>query len=226
AIGHDRPFYAFQATGLDRSRKSHYSIPEMATCYADLIEDTCPEGPIHLVGLCVGSYLAVEIARLLRRRGRSLSPLLLIDPLPRNPGNIRLSWLWRRWLPRRRSSDLNSIRERLRRRAAQGRSVLAVHDENAMDKAAFVTQDFTDALQAFRARPFDGPVILMLSQERADMIKSRRSTIRRCLRNVQATHVVADKHKDVLAEERESLFPVLHEVVNSLDLAQQIKECS
>ena len=223
AIGHDRPFYAFQATGLDRSRKSHYSIPEMATCYADLIEDTFPEGPIHLVGLCVGSYLAVEIARLLRRRGRSLSPLLLIDPLPRNPGNIRLSWMWRRWLPRRRSSDLSSIRERLRRRAAQGRSVLAVHDDNAMEKAAFVTQDFTDALQEFRARPFDGPVILMLSQERAEMIKSRRSTIRRCLRHVQATHVVAAKHTEVLAEERDSLFPVLHEVVKSLDLAQQAR---
>jgi thioesterase domain-containing protein/acyl carrier protein len=54
-------------------------IGEIVEHYAQLVEQNAPHGPVVLGGLCIGGFLAFEVARELGRRGRPRPPVLLID---------------------------------------------------------------------------------------------------------------------------------------------------
>lgn len=91
-----RPFYAFQAVGLDGSRAPLESVEAMASHYVELLCAAQPEGPITLGGWSFGGMLAVAMADQLRRMGREISALVLFDTMVPRPGpsivRDRASW--------------------------------------------------------------------------------------------------------------------------------------
>ncbi|MDR3635926.1 MAG: amino acid adenylation domain-containing protein [Isosphaeraceae bacterium] len=81
----DRPFYAFQAYGLEGESTPLGSVEEIATHYVEALRQSQPEGPYHLGGWSLGGLVAFEMARQLVAQDQEVATLALIDahaPIP------------------------------------------------------------------------------------------------------------------------------------------------
>jgi len=74
------------------------SIESIANHYADALIKFQQEGALVLGGYCVGAVIALEVAKILRARGREVGPLIAIDGAPENTGPTLRSWQLRYWL--------------------------------------------------------------------------------------------------------------------------------
>jgi len=82
-LGSDRPAYGLQARGLDGSQDPDTRIEDMAARYIQALTRAQPEGPIYLGGYSYGGYVAYEMAQQLRRQGREVAVLAMLDtPAP------------------------------------------------------------------------------------------------------------------------------------------------
>ena len=92
-------FYGIQAP-LTQMRKLEFgdSIESIAEYYADSVSSFQPEGTIHLGGYCVGAIVALEMAKILRAKGREVGPLFVIDGAPENTGGELSHWRLRYWI--------------------------------------------------------------------------------------------------------------------------------
>lgn len=68
----ERPFYALRARGFDKGQPTFKSMEEMATCYADAMKRTQPQGPYAVAGYSYGGVVAFEVAKILESRGKHL----------------------------------------------------------------------------------------------------------------------------------------------------------
>jgi amino acid adenylation domain-containing protein len=69
-----------------RLQMAHSTIDEMAHWYAEQIVERQAQGPYLLGGLCAGGLIAFETARVLRKQGRTVGMLLLLEAAnPRTP---------------------------------------------------------------------------------------------------------------------------------------------
>jgi thioesterase domain-containing protein len=74
-----RPIYVFQPRGLDEDRLPHATVQAAADCYLRALLDIQPAGPVHLLGHSFGGWVAFELAQRLRRAGRSVGSLTILD---------------------------------------------------------------------------------------------------------------------------------------------------
>jgi thioesterase domain-containing protein len=74
------------------------SIEALAVIYADALTEFQPSGPLVLGGYCVGAVVALEMAKILRARGRTLGPLVVIDGVPENTGVAVPRWRPGYWI--------------------------------------------------------------------------------------------------------------------------------
>ena len=79
AMGQDRPFWGFQARGLDGEAAPVADITQMATDYVAALRVTQPEGPYHLGGWSLGGLVAFEMARQLVADGEAVATLAILD---------------------------------------------------------------------------------------------------------------------------------------------------
>ena len=79
-VGRDRPVYLFQAPGLDGRVAPLASVEEFAALYLDSIRRIQPVGPYHIVAMCAGSLIALEMCNQLNEVGESVARLVLLDP--------------------------------------------------------------------------------------------------------------------------------------------------
>jgi thioesterase domain-containing protein len=94
-LGPDQPVWAFGATGGHSGRTIRQGLPALAAAYVRELCAVDPEGPYQLAGWSLGGVLAFEMAQQLRRAGREVSLLVLLDsslpgkdrPLP-DPGQF------------------------------------------------------------------------------------------------------------------------------------------
>jgi thioesterase domain-containing protein/acyl carrier protein len=73
------PVYGIQAPGPGSDHGMPHEISALAERYADLVASVEPDGPYYLGGFSSGAVTALEVAAVLRRRGRPVALLLLID---------------------------------------------------------------------------------------------------------------------------------------------------
>lgn len=74
------PFIGIQAIGLTGDQQPQESIHEMAQAYVDAVRQRFPSGPYLIAGYCLGSLVAVEMARLLEEQGSEVKFVALLDP--------------------------------------------------------------------------------------------------------------------------------------------------
>src|SRR5206468_7090167 len=72
------PVYGLQSLGLDRQKRPLHTIEEMAVSYVDEITRQQPVGPYVLAGYCMGGKVALEMARVLRKRGQPVAMVGLL----------------------------------------------------------------------------------------------------------------------------------------------------
>ena len=73
------------------------SVESIAAYYANALMEFQPTGPFCLGGYCVGAVIVIEIANILRARGRDVGPLVAIDGAPENTGFILKRWNPKYW---------------------------------------------------------------------------------------------------------------------------------
>ena len=75
----DRAVYGIQSLGLHYPDKAHKSIEEMAGYYISEMLEIHPEGPYFICGWCLGGIIAYEMAQQLKRMGKQVAFLGLIE---------------------------------------------------------------------------------------------------------------------------------------------------
>ena len=73
------PMYGFRLVGLDGKEEPLTRIEDMAARYIEAMRKVRPEGPYHLVGFCMGGFIAYEMAAQLERSGAAVERVILID---------------------------------------------------------------------------------------------------------------------------------------------------
>ena len=81
----ERPVYGLQSLGLGEAEPQG-SVEAMAATYAAAVAAAQPEGPLALAGWSIGGVIAWEMARQLRRKGREVEIVVLLDSLA--PGSL------------------------------------------------------------------------------------------------------------------------------------------
>ncbi len=79
-VGRDRPIYLFQAPGLDGRVEPLTSVGEFASLYVESICRIQPAGPYHIVAMCAGSFIALEMCNQFTEAGEVVEHLVLLDP--------------------------------------------------------------------------------------------------------------------------------------------------
>jgi thioesterase domain-containing protein len=98
-LGPDQPFYGIQARGLDGKKVAFCTFADMAADYLNEIRTAQPEGPYILGGWCMGGYIALEMAHLLKAAGEEVALLALIDtPHPSYPKYLSRTTIFHRMI--------------------------------------------------------------------------------------------------------------------------------
>jgi thioesterase domain-containing protein len=74
------------------------SVESLAEYYANALARFQPTGPLLIGGYCVGAVIALAMADKLRRLGREVGPLLVIDGAPENAGASISRWQPEYWV--------------------------------------------------------------------------------------------------------------------------------
>ncbi|HEX8920633.1 MAG TPA: alpha/beta fold hydrolase, partial [Pyrinomonadaceae bacterium] len=167
ALGPALRIYGLQAQGLDGKRAPYTCIEDIAAHYVAEIINFQPEGPFALAGSSFGGWVAFEMARQLRARGRTVSLLALLDAsarelsaLPQNSQlKYRLADFARRWDDHVRHLLALSPREKylyLRRRGVAAWARLKMRLQSRLHHTAShlrpqLQSDEADLLRAIRA---------------------------------------------------------------------------
>ena len=75
----ERPFFAFQAQGLEGNSAPHASIEAMAEHYVALLLEVQPRGPYFLAGHSFGAQVAFAMAQVLLAQGQTIGLLAIAD---------------------------------------------------------------------------------------------------------------------------------------------------
>ncbi len=145
ALDAARPLVAIQAA-LDDEGRYYGSIRALASAYVDDLRGARPRGPYLLGGFCIGSEIALEMARQLRAAGEAVPALVLFDTTAR--------------LPEGRGRGLLRRGRSLLRRAAPA---TPPHVGAAARRAMFANLG-----ERYVAQPFDGTVIYVQSRDFAN----------------------------------------------------------
>ncbi|MFH8370140.1 amino acid adenylation domain-containing protein [Streptomyces sp. NPDC018031] len=84
----DQPFYGLQAAGTELGSEPLRSVEELAAGYLAAIRRVQPHGPYTLGGWSFGGFVALEMARQLRRQGERTAHVFLLDTVALEPGKL------------------------------------------------------------------------------------------------------------------------------------------
>ena len=183
----DQPCYGIQAVGLDGRASRHVTVEEMAAHYVEELLAFQPTGAFYLAGYSMGGWIAYEMAQQLRRRGRQVMLLALLDSGP--AGKVALShyasqmavfiprrcaFHLRRWLKLPRREQFAYLRRRwisFRQLFTQNRVpapvVTAPPEKNSQPPK--VAEDYIDYYHAvaasYQIREYRGPVEVFVSDQ-------------------------------------------------------------
>jgi thioesterase domain-containing protein/acyl carrier protein len=176
-LGSDQPMYGLQAPEAGTSGGRHDRLDRLAAHYLDEMRRIQAVGPYFLGGMSFGGFLALEIARQLRRSGESVGLVALFDTWgPGYPRRVPFGRRLRRHLSavRQRSSSQAAayLTERLRGRTRLlGERVRwQVHRLrrrlNAEATPAWVHN--RSMLATYQSEAYDGPIVLFRAREQPD----------------------------------------------------------
>ena len=177
-LGNNRPFFAFQARGLDGLKPPHPSIASMASDYISEMKCEQATGPYFLGGICAGGIVALEMAQQLRDAGDTMAPLLLIDPplraLPKTGIDLYRMVRGQIGYFRRRIShrlNLHGTQQQravkfLRERLANGALTMEQGKSIAFRSAVSVQHRLQLSLARHHRKPYTGKVCLLASEYR------------------------------------------------------------
>jgi acyl transferase domain-containing protein/thioesterase domain-containing protein len=167
-LGPQLPFYGLQAQGVDGRLPPLTTIEDMAAQYVEAVKTVDPTGPYRLAGYSGGGVIAYEMAQQLRREGREVETIMMIDTLAPEAARRKVPLLQKVWLKRHWTLDfmLDWPNRRRRGREMQRNYQLALEklargEPLPPELADFhLFRNFTDAQERYQPRPYDGELVL------------------------------------------------------------------
>lgn len=211
ALGPQQPLYIVHANGIDGRQQVIDNMPELVRAYVQDIQRLRPVGPLLIGGVCEGSLAALEVARGLQEQGRQVGPVILGDPQPVPPGYDRRNYTANIQDPVLIRHVHKRVCEALLEHASRPYTDLPFdpNDPQQLDVAAAAGVATIIAFGRHVPRPYDGPVQLILSQERAPAFFSAQTPWQDLLRGPRMVHVVAWPHQEVFRSGREDFARAL-----------------
>ena len=191
----EQPVYGLQPLGFDGQQVPHECVEAMAIYYLADIRKLQPTGPYMLAGICFGASVALEMGQQLHDQGEHVALLAILDPIPIAVPSIwdRASQLVHYW---RQGSLLKAsfgyLASRIKRRY------------NWFDREQRYFRHVIDAhmkaYYAYQVRPYAGDIMLIQSQESAEVGHTR--TQWAALTTGTLTHVVIPEttHSEILRD--------------------------
>ena len=166
ASGTDRPIYGFRAEGLLAGELPRPNIAQMAKGYLREVRTVQPRGPYLLFGQCGAAMIAYEMAQQLVGEGETVAGLILADPTHKDQLlNDFTPWLTTSGeaLARTQKKFANQIAQALIAAAASAKLT-------GEDRWQLVRRVVRMAIAAYSPKPYSGPLLLLCSNERRDLI--------------------------------------------------------
>lgn len=201
----DQPFYSVHANGFD-GRPRHESGAEMARDYAAEIMEVAPTGPVVIGAQCLGCLVALEVAGILMQKGRTIGPVMLMDPplggFGRGSGTVG-------------PNDATLAFEALDKSVQQQlynytRHLLMVYanipyfdipydirDREQLHAAIMTSINAKIALTRYRPKPFLGAAEMIIVAEKAPLFFSPQCLWNRLLPNPHATYILPVSHPEM-----------------------------
>jgi amino acid adenylation domain-containing protein len=170
----EQKFFGLQAKGLDGMAPAETVLETMAANYVASLRKEQPVGPYLIAGCCFGSWVAVEMARLMRNQGERIDALLLIGPeLPPGmaPGRShfagkRLATIFKKLRLATPGSAMREARNRLRRFGNALRIRLLTWATHLQPLQRRLLRNPVDAISVmsikYRPRPYNGNAIILM----------------------------------------------------------------
>jgi acyl transferase domain-containing protein/thioesterase domain-containing protein len=173
-MSHDRPFYAFQARGLDGRTRPHQTIEGMAEEYLVELRTIQPKGPYYLSGYCGGGLVAYEVAQRLQAAGEPIMFLGLIDLV--RPGVGLKETRASRWARMIREADRHILAMKLKAKAARDlgfiSAKLGVWLRTAFGRTVphelrdfWITQAYRQAQDSYGVKPYNGRLAVFRARD-------------------------------------------------------------
>ena len=169
--------FGIQATKGVIDGGTAWTIPTLATYYADKLHHFQPTGPIILGGWSAGAVIALEMAQQLRTRGRTISCLIVLDGILKNTGGALHPWDPRyqlklicnlpRWIRDdlfQRDRILRNLR-RITHGSRMGHSVDKFLDTSSWTpSAAIFSRTLFDAIESYVPESYDGQILAYVAK--------------------------------------------------------------
>ncbi|WP_159082352.1 thioesterase domain-containing protein [Paragemmobacter aquarius] len=216
----------FELPGIRGDAPVPETVADVAAAYVDQIGRDYPQGPIRLAAFCAGGLIALEMAAQLKRAGRPVAGLVLIDPsvpsrlrkrhrmlarIEAGGDRLRLAYGVRFGDGAALPAPLGALARLVRRVEYRLRLWAILLRENWFDRlrgggglaryrnAALKALPRAKLITAYRfawPEPFDGPVGVIASQERGPAFGKAGGIWRRFLPQAEVV-TVAVSHADI-----------------------------
>lgn len=188
-----RPVYAIRAVGLSEGEEPLPTVGAMADAYLAAVRAVEKDGPIVVAGYCAGGMVAYEMARKLRAEDRAVPACAIIDPVH---GVELAPWLHRK-------SALATLRRRLAawRKRDRGPGALERHLAKGGLQRRRVFDIFVQALRAFVPQEYDGDVLIIHCERRADALLDAKRGWRRYVKGTLEAVCVSKDHRALMNED-------------------------
>lgn len=197
-----QPVYGFQSRGLYDIEKAHTTIEEMASCYVRQLVEFYPSGPVMLAGWCLGGTVAFEMAHQLKRAGREVALLALIDCWARKPEkkpdrfyHAQIRYLWGLPLSKWLHYAFSKIRRMFR--PEEDPDIFA--EGGLLAQCAPVRDLNLRASRAYLSRPYSDKITLLCSRDNKSMLYSPTFGWQFASSNLEIFHVPGT-HETILKE--------------------------
>lgn len=171
-LGPDVPLVAIQAAGLEGQRFRQRSIEEVASAYLAEVLATQPRPPYRFAGFSVGGVIAFEMAVQLRREGRDVDLLMLIDSAsPR--ATVASSHDARAETGGARPAHRAATRLRTAARLVACEARLAIGRALPhRDRSFYLQRRFRRLWRRYRPQPYGGPALVLCSEGASETARS------------------------------------------------------
>jgi acyl transferase domain-containing protein len=165
-IGQDRPVYGLQARGLYGQQAPHETFEDTARDYLAEVRSVQPHGPYLLSGFSGGGLVAFEMAQQLVAAGETVAMLVMLDTPHTEVIELSVADRVSIKIDELRKEKAAFIGQWIRRRMAWKREQYGNAIGDAQPSAerfhnATIEAAFRRALGRYRAKPYDGRVLLL-----------------------------------------------------------------
>lgn len=183
-LGDEQPLFALQARGLDGTEPPCSTIKEMALEYVKAMRNQQATGPYFIGALCAGTYVAIEMARLLNAEGKKVLPLLLFDPPPP-------------------FSKMSATREKILKQLKKHKEKIKAAPTNMpesvyINASITVAQAFEHAIQSHEPTPYEGDAFILASRRRLSPQQWNVARLYKVFGKGAECYPVADTHSGVM----------------------------